>query len=136
MTQEKSGLASRVRRRPRQAQILAQRGALVGGAEQAAPLQFRDHHLDEIVEPLRQHRRHDVEAVGGPADELERWFVNKAADGFNIMPPVLPEGLNDFVEMVIPELQRRGLFRTAYEGTTLRENLGLPWPTPKARSNA
>ena len=51
-----------------------------------------------------------------------------AADGFNIMPPHLPGGLDDFVQLVIPELQRRGLFRTAYEGRTLRENLGLPWP--------
>ena len=44
------------------------------------------------------------------------------------MPPVLPESLDDFVELVIPELQRRGLFRTAYEGSTLRENLGLERP--------
>jgi FMN-dependent oxidoreductase (nitrilotriacetate monooxygenase family) len=83
--------------------------------------------------------RGHIQFAGTPtqvADELERWFVGKAADGFNIMPPVLPEGLNDFVEMVIPELQRRGLFRTSYEGTTLRENLGLPWPTPKARAKA
>ena len=70
------------------------------------------------------------------ADELQRWFENGAADGFNIMPPILPGGLNDFVDMVIPELQRRGLFRTAYEGTTLRENLGLPWPTPRRASAA
>jgi alkanesulfonate monooxygenase len=71
--------------------------------------------------------------VGTPAqvaDEMQRWFENRAADGFNVMPPILPGGLNDFVELVIPELQRRGLFRTAYEGTTLRANLGLPWPTP------
>jgi alkanesulfonate monooxygenase len=77
--------------------------------------------------------------VGTPtqvADELQRWFEGGAADGFNIMPPVLPDGLNDFVAMVIPELQRRGLYRTAYEGSTLRENLGLPWPTPKARTQA
>jgi len=70
------------------------------------------------------------------ADEMQRWFVNGAADGFNIMPPILPGGLNDFVELVIPELQRRGLFRTAYEGTTLRENLGLPWPRPRRRPAA
>ena len=49
-------------------------------------------------------------------------------DGFNIMPPFLPGGLDDFVELVIPELQRRGLFRTEYEGRTLREHLGLPRP--------
>jgi FMN-dependent oxidoreductase (nitrilotriacetate monooxygenase family) len=62
------------------------------------------------------------------ADELESWFTGGAADGFNVMPPVLPGSLEDFVEFVIPELQRRGLFRLEYEGRTLRENLGLPYP--------
>lgn len=62
------------------------------------------------------------------ADLLQEWFENEAADGFNILPPWLPTGLDDFIELVIPELQRRGLFRTEYEGTTLRENLGLPFP--------
>jgi alkanesulfonate monooxygenase len=59
---------------------------------------------------------------------LEDWFVNGGADGFNIMPPWLPGGLDEFVDLVIPELQRRGLFRTEYEGWTLREHLGLPRP--------
>ena len=66
------------------------------------------------------------------ADNLEQWFSTGAADGFNIMGATLPGGLADFVDHVVPELQRRGLFRTAYEGTTLRENLGLPrpaWPS-------
>ena len=62
------------------------------------------------------------------ADIMEEWFVNEACDGFNIMPPYLPGALNDFVDLVVPELQRRGLFRTEYEGKTLRENLGLPRP--------
>jgi alkanesulfonate monooxygenase SsuD/methylene tetrahydromethanopterin reductase-like flavin-dependent oxidoreductase (luciferase family) len=62
------------------------------------------------------------------ADQLEEWFAGGAADGFNIMPPTLPEGLNDFVQLVIPELQRRGLFRTEYEADTLRGNLGLQRP--------
>jgi N-acetyl-S-(2-succino)cysteine monooxygenase len=62
------------------------------------------------------------------ADQLEEWFVTDAADGFNIMPPYLPAGLDDFVELVVPILQRRGLFRTEYEGRTLRENLGLTRP--------
>ncbi|MDZ8241814.1 MAG: LLM class flavin-dependent oxidoreductase [Nostoc sp. ChiQUE01a] len=62
------------------------------------------------------------------ADQIEDWFVNDGADGFNIMPPWLPGGLDEFVDLVIPELQRRGLFRTEYEGRTLRENLGLPRP--------
>lgn len=62
------------------------------------------------------------------ADVLEQWFTKGAADGFNILPPWLPTGLTDFVDLVIPELQRRGLFRTTYEGRTLRANLGLPFP--------
>jgi N-acetyl-S-(2-succino)cysteine monooxygenase len=62
------------------------------------------------------------------ADKLEEWFTQGAADGFNIMPPILPQSLQDFVDTVIPELQRRGLFRKAYAGKTLRENLGLKWP--------
>jgi N-acetyl-S-(2-succino)cysteine monooxygenase len=70
-------------------------------------------------------------AIGTPqqiADVMEHWFQNGACDGFNVMPAWLPGSLTDFVDMVIPELQRRGLYRTAYEGTTLRENLGLPMP--------
>ncbi|MDX8502347.1 LLM class flavin-dependent oxidoreductase [Mesorhizobium sp. VK4C] len=71
------------------------------------------------------------------ADQLEEWFSNEAADGFNILPPWLPGALDDFVDLVIPELQRRGLFRTAYEGRTLRENLGLrrpqnPWTVARS----
>src|SRR5258708_4274269 len=62
-------------------------------------------------------------------DRLESWFINEAADGFNLMPPYLPGGLDDFVEHVIPILQRRGRFRTEYKGRTLRENLGLARPT-------
>jgi hypothetical protein len=54
--------------------------------------------------------------------------VKGGADGFNIMPPTLPGGLDDFVELVLPELRRRGLFRTEYEGRSLRENLGLARP--------
>jgi len=62
------------------------------------------------------------------ADLIEDWFTDGAADGFNVMPPVLPAMLDVFAEEVIPLLQRRGLFRTAYEGKTLREHYGLPWP--------
>jgi N-acetyl-S-(2-succino)cysteine monooxygenase len=62
------------------------------------------------------------------ADEMEHWFKDGAADGFNVMPAWLPGSLKDFVDLVIPELQRRGLFRTEYEAMTLRENLGLPRP--------
>jgi FMN-dependent oxidoreductase (nitrilotriacetate monooxygenase family) len=69
--------------------------------------------------------------IGTPsqiADEMEHWIAEEAADGFNICPPVLPVALDDFAALVIPELQRRGVFRTEYEGTTLRANLGLPMP--------
>ncbi|QRX83291.1 LLM class flavin-dependent oxidoreductase [Glaciimonas sp. PAMC28666] len=61
-------------------------------------------------------------------DRLEDWFLHGAADGFNIMPPTLPGGLDDFVALVLPELRRRGLFRTEYEGRTLRDHLGLARP--------
>jgi len=59
------------------------------------------------------------------ADTLEEWFVEGAADGFNILPPYFPGGFADFVDLVVPELQRRGLFRYEYQGTTLRGHLGL-----------
>jgi FMN-dependent oxidoreductase (nitrilotriacetate monooxygenase family) len=62
------------------------------------------------------------------ADQLEHWFKSGGCDGYNVMPPYLPGGLDDFVDLVIPELQRRGLFRREYEGKTLRENLGLRRP--------
>lgn len=62
------------------------------------------------------------------ADTMAEWFQADACDGFNIMPPYLPGALEDFVTLVIPELQRRGLFRMDYEGHTLRENLGLVQP--------
>ncbi len=69
--------------------------------------------------------------VGTPrtiADEMEEWLLTDGSDGFNILFPYLPEGLDDFVERVVPELQRRGIFRHDYEGTTLRANLGLERP--------
>jgi N-acetyl-S-(2-succino)cysteine monooxygenase len=62
------------------------------------------------------------------ADQMERWFVNRAVDGYLIQPPHLPAGLDEFIERVIPRLQERGLFRSEYEGSTLRENLGLKRP--------
>ena len=65
------------------------------------------------------------------ADLIEDWFSNGAADGFNIMPPLLPSMLDVFSAEVVPLLQRRGLFRTAYAGTTLREHYGLPWPASR-----
>ncbi|MEY4579910.1 MAG: hypothetical protein RL701_4613, partial [Pseudomonadota bacterium] len=62
------------------------------------------------------------------ADALQFWWENGAADGFNIMAPVLPSGLERFVDQVVPLLQRRGIFRTEYEGKTLREHYGLERP--------
>src|SRR6202521_1358902 len=62
------------------------------------------------------------------ADEMEEWLQTEGSDGFTVMFPYLPGGLDDFVNLVVPELQRRGLFRRDYEGTTLREHLGLPRP--------
>ncbi len=72
-----------------------------------------------------------LEMIGTPAmiaDQMQEWLESRACDGFNVMFPYLPGGLDDFVEQVVPELQRRGLFRRDYEGTTLREHLGLPRP--------
>jgi alkanesulfonate monooxygenase len=69
--------------------------------------------------------------VGTPAevaDYMEDWFSKEACDGFTIMPPYIPGSHDDFCELVVPELQRRSLFRTEYEGKTLRDNLGLPRP--------
>jgi alkanesulfonate monooxygenase len=75
------------------------------------------------------------------ADALEAWYRGGAADGFNIMPLTMPRGLEDIVELLIPELQRRKLFRSTYEGRTLRENLGLPipenrWTVERAQKDA
>ena len=66
------------------------------------------------------------------ADDIERWFTGGAADGFNIMPPVLPSGLETFVDHVVPILRERGLFREEYTGSTLREHYGLPVPQPRS----
>jgi N-acetyl-S-(2-succino)cysteine monooxygenase len=71
------------------------------------------------------------------ADILEEWFVEKAADGYNILPAYFPGAFADFVDLVVPELQRRGLFRREYEGRTLREHFGLaPAPAPGAQRQA
>jgi FMN-dependent oxidoreductase (nitrilotriacetate monooxygenase family) len=86
--------------------------------------------LRELYRSLSTARGHRT-VVGTPdqvADAIQDWFENGAADGFNVMPPVLPTALTDFVDQVVPILQKRGLFRTEYEGATLRENLGLERP--------
>ena len=73
--------------------------------------------------------RGHLEVIGTPeqvADTMQQWVEEHAADGFNVIVPFFPGGLNDFVDLVIPELRRRNLFRTEYESKTLRGNLGLP----------
>ncbi|MBE9603943.1 LLM class flavin-dependent oxidoreductase [Acetobacteraceae bacterium H6797] len=70
------------------------------------------------------------------ADKMEDWFASGACDGFNIMAPHHPNGLTEFLDSVVPELQRRGLFRTEYEGRTLRENLGFARPANRFAGRA
>jgi FMN-dependent oxidoreductase (nitrilotriacetate monooxygenase family) len=81
-----------------------------------------------------------VGTAGEIVDTMQEWLETDASDGFNIMFHTVPAGLDDFVNMVVPELQRRGLFRREYEGTTLRDHLGLPRPEnrffPTARRDA
>jgi FMN-dependent oxidoreductase (nitrilotriacetate monooxygenase family) len=89
--------------------------------------------LRELCKRFASSRGH-FSLVGTPADvvdAMEEWFTTGACDGFNFLPSYFPVGLNDFVDLVVPELQRRGLFRIAYEGKTLRENLGLPKPVSR-----
>jgi FMN-dependent oxidoreductase (nitrilotriacetate monooxygenase family) len=86
--------------------------------------------LRQLYNLVAANRGHWV-LVGSPktiADIFERWFVERAADGFNIMPTHFPGGLDDFVNLVVPLLQERGLFRRAYGGRTLRDHLGLARP--------
>lgn len=86
--------------------------------------------IRELLHRLAGGRGHRVFA-GTPeqvADEIQRWFTEGAADGFNVMAPYFPGGLEDFVDQVVPILQRRGLFREEYEGTTLRDHFGLARP--------
>ena len=70
-----------------------------------------------------------VGTVESVADEMQKWLEEDASDGFTVVFPFLPQGLDDVAERLVPELQRRGIFRTDYEGSTLREHLGLPRPS-------
>ncbi|MDH7793049.1 FMN-dependent oxidoreductase (nitrilotriacetate monooxygenase family) [Ochrobactrum sp. AN78] len=70
-----------------------------------------------------------VGTVESVADEMQKWLEEDASDGFTVVFPFLPEGLDDVAERLVPELQHRGIFRTDYEGSTLREHLGLPRPS-------
>ncbi|MCY0854145.1 hypothetical protein [Cupriavidus sp. D39] len=86
--------------------------------------------LRELLHKLAGARGHFTLA-GSPeriADTIEDWFARGAADGFNVMPPVLPGHLDDFVEYVVPLLERKGLFRRGYETQTLRAHYGLDRP--------
>ncbi|MFG2166304.1 LLM class flavin-dependent oxidoreductase [Micromonospora chersina] len=86
--------------------------------------------IRQLIGRLGGGRGHRVVA-GTPeqiADQIELWFTQGAADGFNVMPPLLPHGLEAFVDHVVPLLRRRGLFRHEYTGRTLREHYGLPRP--------
>jgi alkanesulfonate monooxygenase len=69
------------------------------------------------------------------ADSMEEWHTTGAADGFNVLNLTFPDGFIDFADQVVPELRRRGLFRSEYEGRTLRENLGLPYPVNRHVEN-
>ncbi|MDQ1536101.1 MAG: hypothetical protein QOE58_494 [Actinomycetota bacterium] len=94
--------------------------------------------IRQLIERLAGGRGHRV-VTGTPeqiADQIQLWFEQGAADGFNIMAPTLPDGLDDFVDHVVPELQRRGLFRTDYTGTTLRDHYGLTRPANPNRTTA
>ncbi|HVY16720.1 MAG TPA: LLM class flavin-dependent oxidoreductase [Rhodopila sp.] len=107
---------------------------VIGGKSRSAMLNALAREQDLTVRQLALRiagARGHWQIVGTPSqivDQLEHWFRAGAADGFNVMPPVLPQGLDDFVDHVVPELQRRGLFRTAYAGRTLRAHLGLTPP--------
>ena len=88
----------------------------------------RNYTLGQVAVHAKAARNHCM-VVGDAndvADHMEAWFRTGAADGFNLLPPVVPESLQDFCDLVVPELQARGLFRNEYTGTTLREVMGLP----------
>jgi alkanesulfonate monooxygenase SsuD/methylene tetrahydromethanopterin reductase-like flavin-dependent oxidoreductase (luciferase family) len=99
--------------------------------------------LRQLYMRLASSRGHWVVSGSGAdvADQLDKWFQNRAADGFNIMAPYFPGGLERFVDHVVPVLQARGVFRRDYAGRTLRDHLGLTRPVPaihrsRARSSA
>lgn len=86
--------------------------------------------IRQLILKFRVARGH-LQAIGSVktvADTIQQWFEEKGADGFNVVPPYLPQGFEDFTRLVVPELQRRGIFRKEYTGKTFRENLGLDRP--------
>jgi len=121
---------------------LPQSNASHSGRERAIELAEREHlTVRQLAQRLGGHAGLSfVGTAESIADEMEAWLVQRGSDGFNIQFPYLPAGLDDFVEQVVPELQRRGIFRREYEGKTLRENLGLTRPPrsvcPEARAQS
>jgi FMN-dependent oxidoreductase (nitrilotriacetate monooxygenase family) len=111
--------------RPEDVQGSQSRAVLIADFVQAEQPTVR-----ELLDKLAGARGHLV-VVGAPeqvANTIEEWFTTRAADGFNVMPPLLPGSLEDFVEHVVPLLQQRELFRRDYEGRTLRDHYGLARP--------
>jgi alkanesulfonate monooxygenase len=89
--------------------------------------------LRQLYQHFAATRGHMV-LVGTPTmvvDAMQEWFESGACDGFNVLPSIFPDELDSFVDLVVPELQRRGLYRTRYEGNTLRDRLGLPVPASR-----
>jgi alkanesulfonate monooxygenase SsuD/methylene tetrahydromethanopterin reductase-like flavin-dependent oxidoreductase (luciferase family) len=84
----------------------------------------------DFLEVTRRGRPREAIVGSGKevADRLEKWFVERACDGFVIAATHIPGAFEDFVKHVVPELQRRGIYHKDYTGATLRENLGLPYP--------
>jgi alkanesulfonate monooxygenase SsuD/methylene tetrahydromethanopterin reductase-like flavin-dependent oxidoreductase (luciferase family) len=93
--------------------------------------------LRELYQRFASSRGHSSGINPGGGRRYDgRWFTTAACDGFNVLPPYFNGGLEDFVELVVPKPQRRGIHRTAYEGKTLRENLGLPRPVSRYAASA
>jgi alkanesulfonate monooxygenase len=94
--------------------------------------------LRQLYEHFAATRGHMV-LIGTPSmvvDTMQQWFENGACDGFNVLPSMFPDEFEAFVDLVVPELQRRGLYRTSYEGKTLRDRLDLPVPPSRYASAA
>jgi N-acetyl-S-(2-succino)cysteine monooxygenase len=109
------------------------RSALLSDTAQAEELTIR-----QLYQRIAGGRGH-YQIVGSPqdvVDMMEEWFTTGAADGFNVLPPFFPNSLDEFVDLAVPQLQRRGLYRVAYAGKTLRENLGLPRPASRYAHDA